>query len=202
MGDFDTLNKEKVARDKLACWRQVKDVPSSNKGFQKILLDIPNISKKGQVDYYTRGLKSYIWKKLYTKDYNELSEEMGDAEKVKEAHCRVGTRTVPVLNGARRSSVDQRSVSMKVGDIQLSKPSLAERYQCMKKRLCLRCCQEGQLANDCQMERETNWNHRYRRQLFRNPIRPCYTKINVKHLIYTIRNWIITSFCTYTKKAC
>ena len=41
---FDTLNKVKIARDKLAKWKQIKDVPSFNDDFQRILLGIPNIS--------------------------------------------------------------------------------------------------------------------------------------------------------------
>ena len=32
---FETLNKVKVARDKLARWRQIKDVASFNENFQK-----------------------------------------------------------------------------------------------------------------------------------------------------------------------
>lgn len=35
---FETLNKEKIARDKLARWRQVKDVATFNDDFNKILL--------------------------------------------------------------------------------------------------------------------------------------------------------------------
>ena len=47
-GRFDTLNKEKVARDKLVKWKQLKDVASFNDDFQEILLDIPNISTEEQ----------------------------------------------------------------------------------------------------------------------------------------------------------
>ena len=67
---FDTLNKAKIARDKLAKWKQMKDVSSFNDDFQKIILDIPNISVEEQIDRYTRGLKPYIWKELCTKEYN------------------------------------------------------------------------------------------------------------------------------------
>ena len=59
---FDTLNKEKFARDKLAKWRQAKDVVTFNQYFQEILLDIPDIAMKEQADRYTRGLKLYIWR--------------------------------------------------------------------------------------------------------------------------------------------
>lgn len=71
---FDTINKEKSARDKLARWRQIKDVASFNEDFQKIILEIPNISMEEQVDRYTRGLKSYIWKELCTNDYERCEK--------------------------------------------------------------------------------------------------------------------------------
>ena len=57
---FDTLNKEKIARDKLAKWKQLKDVATFNEDFQRIVFDIPTISVEEQIDRYTRGLKSYI----------------------------------------------------------------------------------------------------------------------------------------------
>ena len=51
---FDTLNKEKVERDKLAIWRQIKEVKTFNDDLQKIILDIPNISVDERIDRYTR----------------------------------------------------------------------------------------------------------------------------------------------------
>ena len=65
---FETLNKVKIARDKLAKWKQVKNVSSFNEDFLRIVLDIPNISVEEQIDRYTRGLKPYIWKELCTKE--------------------------------------------------------------------------------------------------------------------------------------
>lgn len=38
---FQTLNKEKIARDKLARWRKIGDVPTFNNDFQRVLLNIP-----------------------------------------------------------------------------------------------------------------------------------------------------------------
>jgi hypothetical protein len=38
---FNTLNKVRLARDKLSRWRQLRDVPSYNTDFLKIILDIP-----------------------------------------------------------------------------------------------------------------------------------------------------------------
>ncbi len=54
----ETLNKEKFARDKLAKWKQLKDVATFKDDFQKIILDILNMSIEEQIDRCTFGLKS------------------------------------------------------------------------------------------------------------------------------------------------
>ena len=59
---FEFLNSLKSARDKLAKWRQIKDVSSFNEDFQKILLDIPSITIEERTDRYARGLKPFIWR--------------------------------------------------------------------------------------------------------------------------------------------
>ncbi len=59
IGRFEALNKFKIARDKLARWKQIKDVPSFNEDFQKILLIISTITVEEQLDRYARGLKTY-----------------------------------------------------------------------------------------------------------------------------------------------
>lgn len=69
---FDTLNKTKIARDKLAKWRQVKDVSSFNDDSLCILLDIPNISTNEKIDRYSRSLKPHISKYLCTNEYVSL----------------------------------------------------------------------------------------------------------------------------------
>jgi len=89
---FETLNKTKIARGKLAKWKQVKDVASFNDDFLKIILDIPNISMEEQLDRYSRGLKPHIWKELCTRDYENLTDAMRDAERVESAHKRLGSR--------------------------------------------------------------------------------------------------------------
>ncbi len=68
---FETLNKEKIARDKLAKWKQLKDVSTFNDDFQSIILYIPNISIEEQIARCTRGLKHYIWKELCTNEYEK-----------------------------------------------------------------------------------------------------------------------------------
>ena len=147
---FDTLNKEKIARDKLARWKQIKDVSTFNDDFQRIMLDIPNISMEEQIDRYTRGLKSYIWKELCTKDYKELTEAMRDAERVEAAHRRAGGNTQPKSNGKKPETTQKpQGDPMEIGNIQLRKLTQEEREDCMKKGLCLRCRQKGHIAKDC-----------------------------------------------------
>ena len=46
----------------------MKDVINFNSDFQKIILDIPDISLAEQLDRYTRGLKPYIWIEMCTQD--------------------------------------------------------------------------------------------------------------------------------------
>ena len=53
---FNTSNKVKIARDKLAKCCQVKDISTLNDDFQRIILDIPNINVKEQIDLYTHRL--------------------------------------------------------------------------------------------------------------------------------------------------
>ena len=93
IGRFEARNKTKIARDKLAKWKQIKDVSSFNEYFQKILLDIPNITTEQKIDRYSRGLKSYIWRELCTKEYASLSELMRDAERIEMAHRRLTSST-------------------------------------------------------------------------------------------------------------
>ena len=149
---FDTLNKTKIARDKLARWKQVKDVATFNDDFLKIILDIPNISIDEQLDRYSRGLKPYIWKELCTRDYNNLTDAMRDAERVESAHRRLG----PKSNG--RSPIPQRNqgngkhdgpTPMDIGNVQIKKLTPAERDLCRKEGRCFRCREKGHMASKC-----------------------------------------------------
>ena len=143
---FEPLNKEKVARDKLAKWKQVKDVSSFNEDFLKIILDIPHISSEEQIDRYTRGLKPYIWKELCTRDYTELSEAMKDAERVESAHRRLNKTS----SSARVNFSNQTGpVPMEIGNITLKKLTAAEREQCRKEGRCFRCRQKGHTSRNC-----------------------------------------------------
>ena len=58
---FQILNKEKLAFNKPAKRKQLKDVVSFNEEFHRILLYILNISNDEQIDRYTRALKPYIF---------------------------------------------------------------------------------------------------------------------------------------------
>lgn len=145
---FDVLNKEKIARDKLAKWRQIKDVVSFNEDFQKIILEIPGISVEEQIDRYTRGLKPYIWRELCTKDYKKLADAMRDAERIESAHRRGGN----LVRGdvARKTSeAVGKPTPMDIGNVQLTKLTREERERCLREGLCLRCRQKGHMAKEC-----------------------------------------------------
>ena len=158
---FETLNKEKIARDKLARWKQVKDVSSFNEDFNKILLDIPDIGMNDQIDRYSRGLKSYIWKALCTKEYTKLSDLMRDAERVESAYRGQGTQGTRTSGGKSGSGNGRNEgpVPMEIGNIKVKPPQNAnmelkkldkeERERCMREGLCLRCRQKGHMARNC-----------------------------------------------------
>ena len=145
---FQPLNKEKIARDKLAKWKQVKDVSSFNEDFLRITLDIPNISMEEQVDRYTRGLKPYIWKELCTRDYSDLTEAMRDAERIEAAHRRFPTKRAPLAH-RKQTLAEQGPTPMDIDNIKLRKLTPAEREQCRKEGRCFRCRQKGHTSKNC-----------------------------------------------------
>ena len=151
---FQPLNKTKIARDKLAKWRQLKDVSSFNEEFLRILLDIPNISEEEQIDRYTRALKPYIWKEMCTTEYHELSEAMADAERIEAAHRRIGaknSRSNMSNRHGRPSGISSGSgaAPMELGNVQLKKLTPAEREMCVKEGRCFRCREKGHSARFC-----------------------------------------------------
>ena len=78
-----------MARHKLDKWKQLRDVAYFNEDFQKILLDIPDISIDEQLDRYLRGLKSYIYRDVCTREYTRLDDVMRDAELIESVYRRV-----------------------------------------------------------------------------------------------------------------
>ena len=146
---FETLNKVKIARDKLAKWKQIKDVSTFNDDFHKIILDIPNISVEEQIDRYTRGLKPFIWKELCTREYENLGDAMKDAERVESAHKRLGKATKPVNPPSGKPPRNDGVVPMEIGNIQLQKLNPAEREQCKKEGKFFRCRMKGHMAKNC-----------------------------------------------------
>lgn len=148
---FETLNKTKIARDKLAKWKQVKNVSAFNDDFLKIILDIPNISVEEQLDRYTRGLKPHIWKELCTREYENLTDAMRDAERVESAHRRLTPRagrpaTTLVNSGNGRND---GPTPMDIGTLQIKKLTPVERDQCRKEGRCFRCREKGHVAVNC-----------------------------------------------------
>ena len=154
---FDTLNREKIARDKLATSKEVKDVATFNDYFLRILLESPNINVEEQIDRYTRSLNTYLWRGICTKKYTVLSNAMRDAERVESAHRWSGTmnrgQNHSLSNG---SSAKQSSVRtpMAIGNFQtknmeLGKLTKEEREKCMREGLCLRCREKRHMARNC-----------------------------------------------------
>lgn len=131
-----------------------------NEDFQKIILNLPNMSTDEKIDRYTRGLKPFIWKELCTKNYDDLVMVMRDAERIEAAHRRFksntpgGFRTTRDRNSSLRKSSDNNQSNneptpMEIGNVQLKKLTPAEREQCLKEGLCLRCRQKGHFARNC-----------------------------------------------------
>ena len=88
-----------------------------NRDFQRIVLDIPDITTSEQIDRYTRGPKPYIWKEMCTEDYENLTDAMRDADRVEAAHRRfkniTPVRKTPVAN--------ERRALMDIGNLELKK---------------------------------------------------------------------------------
>lgn len=79
---YQSVNKRKIARDKLARWKQLPSVVVYIESFMKIILDIPGISKEEVIDRYMRRLKQSILKELCTIDYDCLTTLMSHTVRV------------------------------------------------------------------------------------------------------------------------
>lgn len=151
---FESLNRVKIARDKLAKWRQIKDMASFNEDFGKKLLEIPSITIEYQIDSYARGLKPLIWMELCKREYNSLTDLMRDTERVESAFRRSGKVPVKNITGdkLRASRLNCRG-PMDIGNFTLKKMSPAEREMCRKEGRSFRCHEKGHMANKCQKAR-------------------------------------------------
>ena len=154
---FSPLDKTLSARDKLAKWRQMKDVSSFNTDFLRIVLDIPDITESEKIDRYTRGLKPYIWEVLCTKDYTNLEVIMTDAlkvEAVKKGH-RPGPKQFYAGSSSHPSEPQNQNydpsgpVPMELGSTVVTKLTPEERERCLKEGLCFRCRKSGHMAREC-----------------------------------------------------
>lgn len=112
--------------------------PSSKTFFREFHWIYQNINKEEQINRYTRGLGSHIWKKFCTKDYKEVSEANRAAKGVEAAHRGVRLCTESLKNGSINNDSKQQPVAMEIGNIQQRKLSQAERDECMKLEFCLR----------------------------------------------------------------
>jgi hypothetical protein len=61
---FEPVNSEKLARDKLAALRQERSARDYIHQFRTLVLEIPNISPEEVMDRFTRGLKPNIRKEI------------------------------------------------------------------------------------------------------------------------------------------
>lgn len=145
---FNPLNKEQAARNLLHKWRQIKDVTTYNKTFQSIVLDIPSITMPEKIDRYSRGLKSYIWEVLCTKQYESVETLMLDALKV-EAAKRGSYRSSAQSNAYQAAVSKAESTPMDISAVQVTRLTPEERKRCMRDGLCLRCREKGHLARSC-----------------------------------------------------
>ena len=53
-------NKSKIAHEKLAGWKQLKNVSFSNEELLCIVFDIPSVGEQKMIDVYKVAQKSYI----------------------------------------------------------------------------------------------------------------------------------------------
>ncbi len=151
---FNPLDRTLAARDKLAKWRQVRDVASFNRDFRQILLDIPSITEAEKLDRYTRGLKQAIWEPLCTKDYETLEECMTDALRVEAAkrgsRQRSSARFDVGAASYNASGSNSGPVPMDLSATEVIKKLTPEqRERCMREGLCLRCRDKGHMAREC-----------------------------------------------------
>jgi len=145
---FSPLNKEQAARDMLHKWRQVKDVTTYNRTFQSIVLDIPKITMPEKIDRYSRGLKSYIWEALCTKQYDTVEALMLDALKVEAA--KQGSYRGNAQGGAFTAAASKYGPApMDISALPMTRLTPEERKRCMRDGLCLRCRAKRHLAKDC-----------------------------------------------------
>ena len=102
-------------------------------------------------DRYTRGSKPYIWRKMCTKDYENLSDAMRDLERVEAgAHRRLKN----IAPAKRSSIVDRGRAPMDIGKLELKKFTLVEMEKCIKEGRCLRCREKRHLAHNFPKGRE------------------------------------------------
>ncbi len=126
IGRFETLNKIKIARDKLKRWKIIKDGPAYNEDFQKILLDIATTMMGEQLDRYARCRKTYIWRELCANEYSSLGELMRDPERVEMARRRFGRAALMFGTSEKPSaSMANEPVPMEIGNIQLKKINIS-----------------------------------------------------------------------------
>ncbi len=133
------LWQKKVACDKLAKRKQLKDVATFNDDFENIILDIPNSSIEQKIDHYIPGLYSYIWKELCTNDCKNNFDAIRDAERVESAQRQLKPSSYSKSSSyskARSGGADSKAPSsepMDNGNVTIGEGTPEERENAWKK---------------------------------------------------------------------
>ena len=99
--------------------------------FQSIVLDIPKITMPEKIDRYSRGLKSYIWEALCTKQYDTVEALMLDALKV-EAAKRGSYRGNEKGNAFTAAASKYGPAPIDISALPMTRLTPEERKRCMR----------------------------------------------------------------------
>lgn len=138
---FSPINKVKSARDRLAVCRQNNSVSQFNEEFQKIIMDIPNISPEEAIDRYLRGLKRQIQTELCTKEYENLNDILSDALKVEASKGSFAAGNLRTSFAPQKSAGSATPVPMDLSNLTTNRA--ARKAQDMRDNSCFYCHQKG-----------------------------------------------------------
>lgn len=151
---FVTPNKKKIARDKIAKHRQMKDMLGFDDDFLRMNLDNPNICLDEQTVRYSRHLKPHTWTEPCTKNYETLAESTQNPERVEPAQRR-GTLSEVDMHRPAIFVKTQNQCGWEL--VVLSWNSLYKWQRSLyAKGLCSRCRQKRHSAKNCPKARR-NW---------------------------------------------
>ena len=123
---------------------KVKDNSQFNNGFQRNVLDIPEVSISKQTHRYTRGSKHNVRKEIRTKESDILKDTRLDTERVRAAGRRLKTikRENRILQATGKEQMEDSNVELK-------KLTTPESQECMMQCRRQRCRAKRHLAGSC-----------------------------------------------------